>query len=227
MGAYSRGFGGGLSHAHQCWRWSGRYREFVLSGIAKDMNITFWEGVRGQAVLGSDEFVEWVFDRFLAKSKVVTKEFPRFRELERGPETVEEIGRGVAGVLQVPEAELRRRRSRYGGARSVFTELCRLCPARKKGLAEIGRERGAVSVSALSQNRARRTTRRKRDPRVNVYPPRRCGPRGVGDALSKIRSGGADGAGSPCVRNGEMGAGQGKLLISCRKTSRVGPILDR
>jgi hypothetical protein len=111
-----------------------RYREFVLGGIVKDMNITFWEGVRGQVVLGSEEFVEWVVDRFLARRKVVAKEFPRFSELEGGPETVEEIGRGVAGVFQVSEAELRRRRSRHRAARSVFMELCRLCLARKKGL---------------------------------------------------------------------------------------------
>jgi putative transposase len=143
-----------------------RYREFVLGGIAKDMNITFWEGVRGQAVLGSEEFVEWVFDRFLAKRKVVTKEFPRFRELERGPETVEEIGRRVAGVFQVPETELRRGRSRHGRAGSVFMELCRLCLARKKRLVEIARELGGVSVSALSQSRARLTTKMKRDPRL-------------------------------------------------------------
>jgi hypothetical protein len=129
--------------------------EFVLGGIAEDMNITFWEGVRGQAVLGSEEFVEWVFDRFLARREMGTKEFPRFGELERGPKTVEEIRRRVAGVFQVPEAELRRRRSRHRGARSVFMELCRLCLARKRGLAEIGRELGGVSVSALSQTRAR------------------------------------------------------------------------
>jgi chromosomal replication initiation ATPase DnaA len=119
--------------------------------------------------LGSEEFVEWVFDRFLAKRKVVTKEFPRFRKLEGGPETVEEIGRGVAGVFQVPEAELRPPRSRHGAARSVFMELCRLWLCRKKGFAEIGRELGGVSVSALSQNRARLTTRMKRDPRLREH----------------------------------------------------------
>ena len=97
------------------------------------------------------------------------KEFPRFRELERGPEMVEEIGRKVAGAFQVPETELRRRRSRHGGARSVFMELCRLCLARKKGLTEIGRELGGVSVSALSQNRARLATKMKRDPRLKEH----------------------------------------------------------
>jgi hypothetical protein len=143
-----------------------RYREFVLGGIVKDMNITFWEGVRGQVVLGSEEFVEWVVDRFLARRKVVAKEFPRFSELEGGPETVEEIGRGVAGVFQVSEAELRRRRSRHRAARSVFMELCRLCLARKKALSEIGRELGGVSVSALSQNRARLARRMNGSPRL-------------------------------------------------------------
>jgi hypothetical protein len=72
----------------------------------------------------------------------------------------------LPGVFQVPETELRRRRSRHGGARSVFMELCRLCLARKKSLLEIGRELGGVSVSALSQNRARLATKMKRDPRL-------------------------------------------------------------
>jgi len=48
----------------------------------------------------------------------------------------------------------------------VFMELCRLCLARKKGLAEIGRELGGASVSALSQNRARLAARMKRYPRL-------------------------------------------------------------
>jgi len=34
------------------------YKRFVTSGIAKDMNIDFWEDVKGQAVLGSDGFVD-------------------------------------------------------------------------------------------------------------------------------------------------------------------------
>jgi hypothetical protein len=41
--------------------------------------------------------------------------------------------------------------------------------ARKKGLAEIGRELGGVSVSALSRNRARLTTKMKRDPSLKEH----------------------------------------------------------
>jgi hypothetical protein len=67
--------------------------------------------------LGSERFVEWVFDRVLAKRKLVAREFPRFRELDGGPEAAEEIGRRVAGMFQVSEVELRRRRSRHRGAR--------------------------------------------------------------------------------------------------------------
>jgi hypothetical protein len=30
------------------------------------MNITFWEGVKGQVILGSDDFAEEIRERFLA-----------------------------------------------------------------------------------------------------------------------------------------------------------------
>ena len=35
------------------------FERFTLDGILKDMNITFWNGVKGQAVLGSDDFADW------------------------------------------------------------------------------------------------------------------------------------------------------------------------
>ena len=41
----------------------------VMDGIMKDMNIAFWNGVRRQAVLGSDDFVDWIYERFLSKKK--------------------------------------------------------------------------------------------------------------------------------------------------------------
>ena len=41
-----------------------KYEQFVMDGVLKDMNLTFWKGVRGQAVLGSDDFVDWIYERF-------------------------------------------------------------------------------------------------------------------------------------------------------------------
>lgn len=141
-----------------------RYRDFVLGGITQDMNMGFWEGVRGQAVFGSDEFVGWVFDHLLAGRKVRKKEFPRFGELVKGPETMGEVAREVARVFGEPEAELGRVRSRHRLARSMLMELSRLCFARKKILLEIGQDLGGVGVSALSQNRARLMAKMEKDP---------------------------------------------------------------
>jgi len=130
-----------------------RYEEFVMAGILKDMNATFWEGVRGQTVLGSDEFVQWVYDRFLSKRRVDKREFPGLRELRTGPSTMEEVARGVSVEFDVPAAELYRRLTGCGVARSVSIELCRLYLTRRMSHAEIGRRLGGLSVSALSQNR--------------------------------------------------------------------------
>ena len=132
-----------------------RYEEFVMAGILKDANITIWEGVRGQAVLGSDKFVDWIYDRFLAKTKIDNKELPGLKDLQIGPSTMEEIAREVALEFDVPAAELYRLRAACRLARSVFMELCYLYLTRKMGLAQIGRKLGGLSAAALSQNRRR------------------------------------------------------------------------
>ncbi|MFH1674325.1 MAG: transposase, partial [Pseudomonadota bacterium] len=70
-----------------------KYEQFVMDGIMKDMNITFWKGVRGKTVLGSDDFVDWIYERFLSKKKEDRRELSGIRDLQTGPGTVEEIGR--------------------------------------------------------------------------------------------------------------------------------------
>ena len=40
------------------------YSRFVLDGIAMDMKKSFWEDVRGQAVLGSENFIDDIYKRF-------------------------------------------------------------------------------------------------------------------------------------------------------------------
>jgi REP element-mobilizing transposase RayT len=139
------------------------YADFVMGGILQDMNITFWQGVRGQAVLGSDDFVDWIYERFLADKKVDRKEFPGLWELRKRPETIEEIAREVAREFEVEEASLYRRRAVNRVARSVLMELSCLHLVRRMSLAAIGRELGGVSVSALSQNRSRLAERMKDD----------------------------------------------------------------
>lgn len=45
------------------------YERFVLDGILKDMNITFWNDVRGQAVLGADDFVDFIYRTVFDKAE--------------------------------------------------------------------------------------------------------------------------------------------------------------
>jgi len=130
-----------------------RYGEFVIAGVGKDINI--WEEVRGQAVLGSEGFVEWAYGRFLSKKKADKREIPGIKELQTAPSTMEEIAQEVAKVFDVDEGELYQRRSACRVAPSVFMELCCMYLARKMSLAEIGRRLGGVSVAALSHNSKR------------------------------------------------------------------------
>ena len=132
-----------------------RYAEFVVAGILQDMNITFWENVKGQAVLGTADFVHWIYERFLSDRRAEKKELPGLWDLQSGPETIGEIAHEVAREFEVEEALLYERRGANRVARSVLMELSCLCLARKMSLAAIGRELGGVTVSALSQNRGR------------------------------------------------------------------------
>ena len=111
--------------------------------------------MRGQAVLGSDEFVDWVYDRLLSNKRLDKREFPGLKELQTGPSTIEEVAREVSLEFDVPPEELYRRRPGCRAARSVFIELCRVYLTRKMSHTEIGRRLGGLSVSALSQNRKR------------------------------------------------------------------------
>ena len=134
-----------------------QYEIFVQDGIVKDMNVTFWNGVKGQAVLGAKEFIEDTYKRFINKNKINDRELPGIKDLHPCSDTVEEIAREVAAAfgIDVDKDELRRKRCAEREARSVLMELCCIYLARKMSLFEIGKKLGGVSVAALSQNRKR------------------------------------------------------------------------
>jgi len=67
------------------------------------MNITFWEDVKGQAVLGTESFVDFIYERFLADRNIDKKEQTKIKELTRGPETPEEIAKKVVEVFGVKD----------------------------------------------------------------------------------------------------------------------------
>lgn len=140
-----------------------RYSRFVMSGIVKDMNSTFWDGVKGQAILGSDAFVDWVRERFLSDRTDDHRELPGLRALEKGPRTIEEIAREVAASFGVEEKELYRRYASVSGARAIFIELCCLYLNKHMSLSEIGRSVGNVGAAALSQQRKRLSDKMQND----------------------------------------------------------------
>ncbi|MBU0999750.1 transposase [Patescibacteria group bacterium] len=142
-----------------------KYEQFVMDGIMKDMNITFWKGVRGQTVLGSDDFVDWIYESFLSKKNEDRRELSGIRDLQTDPGTVEEIGRAVAREFGVEEEGLYRPRG-VPQARSILMELCRVHLSRKMNFAEIGRRLGGISVSAISQNKKRLEASLRKDSRL-------------------------------------------------------------
>ena len=119
--------------------------------------------------MGSDAFVEWIYDRFLSRAKMDNRELPGLKELERGTDSVEEIAHHVSVAFGVPAEELYHRRSVHRAARGAFMELCCVYLARKMSFAEIGERVGGVSVAALSQNRKRLRSRMKRDPQLRAH----------------------------------------------------------
>ena len=131
------------------------YERFVISGIAKDMNMSFWGDVKGQAVLDSEGFVDWVYRNFLSEHSSDNRELPGIKDLRTGPNTIEEIAKEVASECGVPEAQLYQSRAPCLDARMIFLELCRIYLSRKMGLAEIGKSMGDITASPFSRNRAR------------------------------------------------------------------------
>jgi REP element-mobilizing transposase RayT len=132
-----------------------RYRSFVMSGIQKEMDLSFWNEVKGQSILGSDSFTDWAYERFILKEKKDNVEIQGIKPLRKAAITMEKISSTVAREFRVSEEDLYRKRSSFREARSIFIELCRLYLSRDMKLAELGQDLGNISVVAFSQNRKR------------------------------------------------------------------------
>jgi len=83
------------------------------------MNFTFWQDVKGQVVLESDAFADWIYERFLSRKKADKRELTGLRDLEAGPGTIEEITRHVPLEFGVPPDQLYQSRSPCRVGRSV------------------------------------------------------------------------------------------------------------
>jgi REP element-mobilizing transposase RayT len=142
------------------------YERFVLGAILKNMKQTFWEELRAQVIMGSDEFAEDIYKRYLTQSNLDERELPGIKKLKAGPTTIEEIGEYVAREFGVTSKDLYQKKSPYRIPRSVLMELCRVFLVRSMSLKQIGKELGGVGVSAISQNMKRLSLLIKEDPEL-------------------------------------------------------------
>ncbi|MEE9611810.1 MAG: transposase [Desulfatiglandales bacterium] len=131
------------------------YREFVLTGIRDDMNITYWKDVRSQVILGSEKFVSWIKERFLkgkTKKRARDKVFSKYGKI-LPPVELTAVAEAVAKHFHVESDELIMKRSRHRQARRFLLGLCYDLMGGKKTLYDIGLELGPVGVAAISRNR--------------------------------------------------------------------------
>jgi len=129
------------------------YEQFVYDGILKDMNITFWEDVKGQAVLGTESFVDFIYERFLADRNIDKKEQTKIKELTRGPETPEEIAKKSRGSFlalrmkkncfkSIPETGMRDQYLLNYAEKHLGAKISK---------AELGRQIGNMSGAAINE----------------------------------------------------------------------------
>ena len=131
------------------------YERFVMETIGKDTGISMREDVYGQAILGTKDFVEKIYQEYLSNRKQDKKEQSGLQDMQRMPDSIEEIVHQVAREYKIPETELYVRGSRHTEARAILIELCRRYMARKMSLSAIGKVLGEITVSAISQNKNR------------------------------------------------------------------------
>jgi putative transposase len=125
-----------------------RYGEFVAEGIRSGYP-TPWEEVKGQVVLGEEEFVERVKGRI--KKSGSRREQPSIRELEaRKPATVL---KEVARYFGLAEEQLIGKRTGYRDERALAMELM----YRYGGVsqAKIGQMLGKLDYTSVSRERTR------------------------------------------------------------------------
>ena len=169
----------GMIGGRNCQQSTDNYKRFVTSGITKDINIDLWKDVKGQAVLGSDGFLDWVYENYLSKKDVDIRELPGIKGLKTGPRAPEDIAKEVDCEFGIVESKLYQRRSQCRDARLLFLELCRIYLSRNMSLAQMGKRLGAISASAFSRNKVRLREKIEKDPYLRLRFEK------IKDALSK------------------------------------------
>jgi len=132
------------------------YAGFVLDGLAKDLKKSMWDDIRGQAVMGTESFIDHIYEKFLMGKKVDEREQPGAAELKVLPISIEEIAKKVAEAFSVADhRELYRKHSTHREARALLQELCLRNITKKMNMTEIGRQLGGISGAALIVNSKR------------------------------------------------------------------------
>jgi len=127
----------------------------MVEGIARDSSNELWEEVRGQSILGSETFVDRVYDSYLKHRNRDVREQSGVEKIRSLDVNIDQIAALVAKHYKAPHEKLYLKRSPHAEARSVLIELSRVCLSRKMSVSAIGEELGGISVSAVSQNAKR------------------------------------------------------------------------
>jgi len=132
-----------------------QYKTFMIDGMAKDSINKIWEEVRGQAILGSEGFVDRIYENYLIDRQEDKKEQGGLDEIKTKDLSLNKIAEQVATKYNVKAEELFKKRSRHAEARSMLVELCKRHLVKKMSLRAISDELGGMSISAISQNSKR------------------------------------------------------------------------
>jgi len=141
-----------------------RYKNFVEQGLEADIEDPF-RAVKGNAILGTEGFISWLMERFLAGREWRSKDYPHVKRL-RDSLPVAEIARVVAEEYGVSPREILKARSPWGEARKVLVELSYRLNVTKKSLQELGQELGGIGGDAVGHAHERFQRKMENDKRV-------------------------------------------------------------
>ena len=130
-----------------------RYRAFVISGLHKGVKDPLGEAKAG-AVLGTEQFAEWVRKTFIDGRKWQRREQPQARRL-KGAVAVEEIAQAVGEEYGVKPAENFKVRSPHREARRVLLEMSYRLNTNYLPLQKLGDELGGIGGAAITNNHMR------------------------------------------------------------------------
>jgi putative transposase len=125
-----------------------RYRQFIEEGIEKGYD-TPWEKVKGQAVLGEDEFVKKLRAKVIQAGPM--REQPALRRL--GSMDAAAVLQRVSGYFGIKIKELAKKRTPHRDSRAVAMEM--MYRNGKISQEEIGKRLGDLDYSAVSRERRR------------------------------------------------------------------------